>query len=85
MKKKLPKSVRKYIRREKARIRREVLDLNEQEKLINQLYERFLNKPQKPQINNKTIKKNQEKSKKSKPKSKKINSATDQSVVSKRK
>ena len=35
---KLPKSSRKYIRREKARIRREVLDIKEQEKLIAELY-----------------------------------------------
>ena len=38
----LPKSIRKYIRKEKARIRREILDLTEQEKLINELYSRFL-------------------------------------------
>lgn len=37
-KKKLPKSLRKFIRREKARIRREVLDLKEQEKLIKEIY-----------------------------------------------
>jgi len=36
---KLPKSLRKYVRREKARIRREVWDLKEQEKLIEQLYQ----------------------------------------------
>ena len=41
-KKRLPKSVRKYIRKEKARIRREVLDLKKQEKLINELYQKFL-------------------------------------------
>jgi len=41
MKKMLPKSLRKYIRLEKARIRREVLDLKEQEKQIQQLYQRF--------------------------------------------
>jgi len=35
---KLLKSSRKYIRREKARIRREVLDIKEQEKLIAELY-----------------------------------------------
>ena len=40
-KKKLPKSLRKFIRKEKARIRREVLDLKEQEKQIKQLYEKF--------------------------------------------
>lgn len=38
----LPRSIKKYIRKEKARIRREVLDLKEQEKLISQLYQRFL-------------------------------------------
>ncbi len=36
---KLSKSLRKYVRREKARIRREVWDLKEQEKLIEQLYQ----------------------------------------------
>lgn len=41
-KKRLPKSLRKFIRCEKARIRREVLDLKEQEKLINEIYQKFL-------------------------------------------
>jgi hypothetical protein len=41
--KKLPKSLRKYIRKEKSRIRREVLDLKEQERLINELYKRLKN------------------------------------------
>jgi hypothetical protein len=41
MKKKLPKSIRKFIRKEKARIRREVLDLKEQEKLISELYQKI--------------------------------------------
>lgn len=44
MKKKMPKSLRKHIRNEKARIRREVLDLNEQKEQINKLYEQFLPK-----------------------------------------
>ena len=39
--KRLPRSLRKFIRREKARIRREILDLKEQEKLINELYQKF--------------------------------------------
>lgn len=43
MSKKLPKSVRKHIRKEKARIRREVTDKEKQEKLISQLYQRFFN------------------------------------------
>lgn len=42
MKKKPPKSIRKHIRQEKARIRREVLDLKEQEKLIKKLYQKIL-------------------------------------------
>ena len=40
-KERLPKSIRKYIRQEKARIRREVLDLKEQEKLIRELYQKY--------------------------------------------
>ena len=38
----LPRSLRKYIRKEKARVRREVLDLKTQNELINQLYEKFM-------------------------------------------
>ena len=37
-KQRLNRSLRKYIRKEKARIRREVLDLAKQEELINELY-----------------------------------------------
>ena len=40
-KKRLPKSIRRHLRAEKARIRQEVLDLKKQEKLINELYEKF--------------------------------------------
>mgnify|MGYP006977941958 CR=1 FL=1 len=47
---KLPKSIRKFIRKEKARIRREVLNLKEQEMLIQELYQKFLTKEdQKPE------------------------------------
>jgi len=42
-KKRFPKSIRKFIRQEKARICREILDLNEQEKLISELYQKTLN------------------------------------------
>jgi len=35
---KLPKSIRKYLRKEKARIRREVFDIKEQNKKIEELY-----------------------------------------------
>ena len=38
----LSKSIKKFIRKEKARIRREILSLEEQQKLIDQLYKRFL-------------------------------------------
>ena len=41
-KKRLPKSLRKFIRREKARIRREILDVKKQEELIQKLYQKFL-------------------------------------------
>lgn len=40
-KKRLPKSLRKYIRREKARIRRDVLDLEEQKRQIKEIYKKF--------------------------------------------
>lgn len=39
--KRLPKSLRKFVRLEKARIRREVLDLKGQEKLISELYQKI--------------------------------------------
>jgi hypothetical protein len=38
MKKNLPKSTRKFIRREKARIHQEIFDQKEQKKLIDELY-----------------------------------------------
>ena len=41
MKRKLPKGIRKHIRKEKARIRREVFDLEEQKKLIEELCKKF--------------------------------------------
>ncbi|MBL7141549.1 hypothetical protein ISS21_00390 [Patescibacteria group bacterium] len=41
-KKRLSKGIRKYIRKEKARIRREVLDIEEQEKQIKELYKKLL-------------------------------------------
>ena len=44
IKKKLPKSIRKYIRLEKARIRREVLDLKKQNEMIEQLYKKYQRK-----------------------------------------
>lgn len=40
----LPKSLRKHIRQEKARIRREVLDIKEQEKQIQELYQKVFKK-----------------------------------------
>jgi len=41
MNKKMPKSLRKYIRLEKARIRRLFSDLKEQERLFNELYQKL--------------------------------------------
>ena len=37
----LSKSIRKFIRKEKARIRREVLDLKKRQELINELNQQF--------------------------------------------
>jgi len=45
--KRLPKSLRKFIRKEKARIRREVLDLKEQKRLVNEIYQKFFRIPDK--------------------------------------
>ena len=39
--KRLPKSICKYIRQEKARLRRKVSDIGEQKKKIEELYKRF--------------------------------------------
>ncbi|MBI4359434.1 MAG: hypothetical protein HY577_02550 [Candidatus Nealsonbacteria bacterium] len=41
-KKRLSKSIRKFIRQQKARIRRGVLDLKKQEELIQELYRPYL-------------------------------------------
>ena len=37
----LPQSVRKYVRKEKARIRHHVMDVKEQEKLIKGIYQKI--------------------------------------------
>ena len=43
----MPKSISKYIRREKAKIRREVLGSKKQEEKIEELCQRFFKKPTK--------------------------------------
>jgi hypothetical protein len=45
MNKKMPKSMRKFVRTEKARIRRVVLNVGEQDKQINDLYAKLAAKP----------------------------------------
>ncbi len=40
----LSRSIRKFIRKEKARIRREILSIEEQNKLISELYQKFIKK-----------------------------------------
>jgi hypothetical protein len=42
--KKFPKSIRKFIRKEKTRIRREISDLKEQKKAIEKLYQQIISK-----------------------------------------
>jgi len=44
VRKKLPKSIKKFIRLEKARIRRQILSLKEEKKLVGELYQKFLKK-----------------------------------------
>lgn len=39
----MPKSIRKFIRQEKARIRRQIFDPKEQAKAIEELYQRIYN------------------------------------------
>jgi hypothetical protein len=52
-KKRLPKSIRKFIRREKARIRREVFGLEKQKKVLEELYQKL--NPKKKKSDDKTI------------------------------
>jgi len=42
--KKLSNSIRKFIRLQKAKIRREVLDTKKQKEMIDEIYSKFLNK-----------------------------------------
>jgi len=67
--KKLPKSIRKYIRKEKARIRKSVFDIEEQEKLISELYQKFLKKEKINQENSIKTEAEKNKNKKNKKKS----------------
>lgn len=46
--KRLPKSIRKYIRQEKARLRWQVLDLREQKKRIEEIYKKLGIKKEEP-------------------------------------
>jgi len=47
-KKRLPKSIRKYIRLEKSRLRWQVLDLKEQKKKIEEIYKKLGIKKEEP-------------------------------------
>jgi hypothetical protein len=46
MNKKMPKSVRKFIRTEKARIRRQFFDYKKQQEMIDKMYLDILKKPE---------------------------------------
>lgn len=48
--KRLPKSIRKYIRQEKARLRWQVLDLKEQKKRIEEIYKKLGIKKEEPAL-----------------------------------
>lgn len=58
-KKHMPKSIRKFIRKEKARIRRSVLDIKEQKRLISELYQKLQRKPAPAASSKKDIKNKQ--------------------------
>lgn len=55
-KSRFPNSIRKHIRKEKARIRREVFDIDKQKEEIDKLYKKFIEKL--PQVSITTQKKN---------------------------
>jgi len=71
MKKKLSKSAKKYIRKEKSRIRREVLNSEKKEKLIKNLYEKPSSSPISKKTKTQKILKKSSKEKSSKEKSSK--------------
>lgn len=50
MAKKLPKSLRKFIRGEKAHLRREFLDTKKQAEEISKLYQRFFKQPKEDKL-----------------------------------
>lgn len=56
MNKKMPKSMRKFVRTEKARIRRVVLNVGEQDKQISDLYAKLAAKPEIPEVKKPEIK-----------------------------
>lgn len=51
-KKRIPKSLKKHIRREKTRLRREVLDVKKREELIKGLYKKLFKDKIKSEIKN---------------------------------
>ena len=65
--KKLPNSTKKFIRFEKARIRRGILDPKKQEEMIKEIYNKFLDKqPGQENIKKQETKKKEKSSQKSK-------------------
>ncbi|MCH8048868.1 hypothetical protein IIC44_02105 [Patescibacteria group bacterium] len=67
------KSTRKYIRFQKARIRREILDFKKQKELIQELHQRFVGKSKKKEEKAKKV---EEKPKKAAVKKKETAAAT---------
>lgn len=61
--KKMPKSTRKFIRAEKARIRRQFLDVKKQDEEIVQLYKRLTNDPTAEKVKELVVKKSAPKAK----------------------
>jgi len=66
MNKKMPKSMRKFVRTEKARIRRVVLNVGEQDKQISDLYAKLAAKPVVVEVKKPVVKAPKPKAKKAK-------------------
>lgn len=65
--KKLPNSTRKFIRLEKARIRRDILDSKKQDEMIKEIYNKLLGKqPSQENIKKPEVKKKEKPNQKSK-------------------
>ncbi|OGZ65077.1 MAG: hypothetical protein A2812_00735 [Candidatus Staskawiczbacteria bacterium RIFCSPHIGHO2_01_FULL_36_16] len=74
MSKKMPQSTKKFIRREKVRIRRQFLDSKKQKEMIDKLYSDILNKPEAKKEEPKQVKESPKEKQKKEDKAPKVKS-----------